>query len=109
MSHRRRIHAMSYNSMIFPRLAAVVFVIFLVGSLSYLCIGGINLNVPFYAHANQLEHVNGKIVAIESTRDFVLETSTGQHLYFHCSNTCRASLKHLQRHMHEQATTDVYY
>jgi hypothetical protein len=93
-------------------MTAVSFVILLIGSFSLLCIGAITLNDRIYFHGSNVEQIEGKIVAIGaagSAIDFVLETASGQHIHFHCSSLCHASLKHLQRHLYEQAATYVFY
>jgi hypothetical protein len=54
-------------------------------------------------------HADGKIVSLGPGKDFVLETASGQRLVFDCSVQCRASLGHMQRHLREQAHTDVYF
>lgn len=95
-----------------PRISAVIFLILLIGSLSFLCIACIDtiaLYQPAEAHLNNVEYVEGKIVAIGAKTDFELVTATGQHLHFHCSNSCAAFMSHLQRHLYEQAITDVFY
>jgi hypothetical protein len=54
-------------------------------------------------------HADGKIVSLGPGKDFVLETASGQRLVFECSEQCRASLGHMQRHLREHAHTDVYF
>jgi len=101
--------------MAFPRVSAVAFLIFLIGSLSLLCIGVIALHRPVVsADSDQftIESAEGEIVAIGPTgpeMDFVLKTATGQYVHFRCASSCQASVGHLQRHFYEQATTYVYY
>ena len=99
--------------MAFPRVSAVAFLIFLIGSLSLLCIGVIALHRPAVsADSDQytIESAEGEIVAIGPTgMDFVLRTATGQYVHFRCASSCQASVGHLQRHFYEQATTYVYY
>ncbi len=95
--------------MALPRVSAVIFLILLIGSLSFLCIGMIAMHQPAETHQNNVEYVEGKIVAIGAKTDFELVTATGQHLHFHCSSSCDAIMSHLQRHLYEQAITDVYY
>ena len=94
---------------VFPRIAAAILVLLLIGSLSLACVGGVALIGPMFAHGGDMEHEAGKIIAIGPGRDFVLETATGGHLVFQCRNQCSASLGHMQRHMREHAHTDVYY
>lgn len=93
----------------FPRIAAALFVIVLIGSLSLVCVGGIALLGPSFDHGDNAEHMNGKIVSIGPGMDFVLQTATGRRIFFQCSDACHASLGHMQRHMREHAATDVYY
>jgi hypothetical protein len=98
--------------MAFPRVSAVVLLIFLIGSLSLLCIGVIAMHQPtgsVGSDQHNVEQAEGKIVAIGPEMDFVLKTATGQYLHFHCASSCHASMGHLQRHLYEQATTFVYY
>jgi len=94
---------------VFPRVAAVIFVFLLIGSLSLVCAGGVALLGPMLIHGGDVEHADGKIISIGPDKDFVLETANGQDLVFQCGDQCRASLGHMQRHMREHAHTDVYY
>jgi hypothetical protein len=91
------------------RFAAAVVVFLLIGSLALVCVGGIALVGPMFAHGDNVAHADGKIVSIGPGRNFVLNTASGQHLVFQCTDRCRASLEHMQRHLHEYAHTDVYY
>jgi len=101
--------------MAFPRVTAVAFLIFLIGSLSLLCIGLVALRQPAVSittDQHNIESVQGKIVSLGPEgpdMDFILETATGQYLHFRCASSCHTSLAHLQRHLYEQATTVVYY
>ena len=93
----------------FPRIAAAFFVLMLIGSLALACVGGIALIGPMFTRGDMAAHAQGKIIAIGPGMDFVLETTSGQRLDFQCGDQCRASLEHMQRHLHEHALTDVYY
>ena len=94
---------------IFPRGAAAIFVFLLIGSLSLVCVGAVALIGPMFSYGDNVAHADGKIVSIGPDRDFVLETTGGQPFVFQCTDQCRASLGHLQRHLREHAHTDVYY
>jgi len=95
---------------IFPRIAAAIFVLLLIGSLSLVCAGGIALLSPIFRYGSDVEHADGKIISIGPGKNFfVLETGSRQHLVFQCGDQCRASLGHMQRHLREHAHTDVYY
>jgi hypothetical protein len=94
---------------IFPRIAAAIFVLLLIGSLALACVGGVALIGPMFSHGDNVAHADGKIITIGPGRDFVLETASGQQLVFQCPDQCRASLGHMQRHLRERAHTDVYY
>ncbi len=94
---------------IFPRIAAAICVLLLIGSLAVVAVGGVALLGPMFAHGDDVAHAQGKIVAIGPGMNFMLQTATGQRLNFQCSNQCRASLGHMQRHLREHALTDVYY
>jgi len=95
--------------MIFPRIAAAIFVLLLIGILAAVCVGGFALLAPRLKYGNDMEHADGKIVSVGPGKDFVLETATGTSLHFQCASSCRASLLHIQRHLHDGAHTDVYY
>ena len=98
-----------FRPSIFPRIAAAIFVCLLIGSISLAIVGAVALIGPMYSHGNNVVHADGKIVAIGPGRDFVLETASGRRFVFMCTVECRASLGHMQRHLREQAHTDVYF
>ncbi len=99
----------------FPRVTAVLFLLLLIGGLSLVCIGTMNLIAPSYSygsHMEHVEHVKGEIVQMEENRsgmDFVLETANRQLIHFQCASLCHASPLHVERHLREHAETDVYY
>jgi hypothetical protein len=95
--------------MAFPRIAAILFVFVLIGSLALACMATVAMIGPVLAHGTDVEHEDGKIIEIGPGEDFVLATASGQHLHFQCGSQCRASLGHMQRHLREHAHTDVYY
>ena len=95
--------------MIFPRIAAAIFVLLLVGMLAAAWVSGFALFGPMLTHGNNVEHADGKIVSIGPGNDFVLETAIGRSLHFQCGSQCHASLLHIQRHLREGAHTDVCY
>ena len=94
---------------IFPRLAAALVVVVLIGSVALASVGAVAWFGPTLAHGSEVEHAAGTIVAIGPGKDFVLLTAQGQRLSFWCAEQCRASLGHMQRHQREHAHTDVYY
>ncbi len=94
---------------IFPRLAAALVVVALIGSIALACVGVVASFGPTLAHGSDVEHAAGTIITIGPGKEFVLLTATGQRLSFWCANQCRASLGHMQRHLREHAHTDVYY
>ncbi len=98
-----------FMASLMPRLAAIVCVVLLIGSIALAGIGGVALFGPVLAHGNDAEHAAGQIVAIGPGEDFVLKTASGASMAFRCAAQCRASLGHLQRHLREHAHTDVYY
>ncbi len=91
------------------RMAAIICVVLLIGSVAIAGIGAVALFGPVLAHGNNAEHAAGQIVAIGPGEDFVLKTASGKSMSFQCAAQCRASLGHLQRHLQEHAHTDVYY
>ncbi|HXZ03888.1 MAG TPA: hypothetical protein VEH81_03595 [Ktedonobacteraceae bacterium] len=98
-----------FRSSIFPRVAAAIVVFLLIGSISLVCVGAVALVGPMFSHGDNVVHAGGKIVSIGPGRDFVLETASGHRFVFQCTDQCRASLGHMQRHLRELAHTDVYY
>ena len=99
----------AFIASLIPRIAAIVCVVLLIGSIAIAGIGAVALFGPVLAHGANTEHAAGQIVAIGPGEDFVLKTATGQSMAFQCAAQCRASLGHLQRHLREHAHTDVYY
>ncbi len=96
----------------FPRVTAVLFLLLLIGGLSIMCIGTMNLLAPSYSYGSNMEHVKGEIVQMrmnKSGMDFVLETANRQLMHFQCASICQASPLHIERHLREHAETDVYY
>ena len=91
------------------RIAAMLLVLVIMGSLSLAFIGIVAIGGPILAHGTNVEHTDGEILNVGPGRDFWLKTATGQTLFFLCGDRCRASLGHLQRHKNERARTDVYY
>jgi hypothetical protein len=100
---------MQFRSSIFPRIAAAIFVCLLIGSISLACVGTVALIGPMFSHGDNVVHADGKIVSIGPDKDFVLETASGHRFDFQCTDQCRASLGHMQRHLREHAHTDVYF
>ncbi len=88
---------------------AAVIVLLLIGCLAIVGIGLVNWVGPILAHGTHVQHEGGKILTIESGKDFIFLTDHGQRMNFECRSQCRASLGHMQRHVKEKAHTDVYY
>ena len=96
----------------FPRVTAVLFLLLLIGSLSFMCIATMNLIASTHVAGSRVEHVEGEIVQMrmnKSGMDFVLETANRQSMHFQCDNYCQASSPHVERHLREHAETEVYY
>ncbi|TMC18853.1 MAG: hypothetical protein E6J34_16190 [Chloroflexi bacterium] len=97
--------------MISPRITAGIVVLLLISVFS---LSGIVLTMwagPLLTHDPTTLHVGGKITNMVNVpaKNFVFETDDHQTLNFRCGDGCRASLTHMQRHVNEQAHTDVYY
>ncbi len=99
----------SFLATVIPRLLATLYVGVLIGGISLFMLVGIAWIGPTLNHGTHTEHAAGEIVALGPGKDFTLLTATGRRLTFQCGSGCRASLGHMQRHMSEQAHTDVYY
>lgn len=95
--------------MSFPRIRAAVFVLLLIGSFVLLSVSAVTLIGPAVTHGLNVEHDDGMIVAIHPNMNFVLRTSGGKSIDFHCGSRCRNDIEHMLRHLHEHAHTDVYY
>jgi len=97
-------------AMAFPRTCAGLAVLLLIGLLSIAAIFAVMTFGPTLAHGTKVQHVNGKVLKIvRPDRDFTFKTAKGEILQFQCRNQCRASAGHLQRHINEKASTDVYF
>jgi hypothetical protein len=95
--------------MLFTRAGAAICVILLIGGLSMAGITLIAWLGPMSTHGTNIMHTGGTVIEVGPDRDFVFETGTGKDLNFVCTTRCRASLRHLLRHLKEKAHTDVYY
>ncbi len=91
------------------RVRATIIVLLLVGGLSLAGVGLAAWLGPMSAHGTDVMHVGGKVIQVEPNRDFLFETDEDTKLSFVCNTNCRASLRHLIRHVKEKAHTDVYY
>ena len=92
-----------------PRVMAAGIVLLLIGIFALVGIGLVTWIGPMLAHGSKVEHVGGKILAIENGKDFTFLTDDGQRKTFECREQCRSSLGHMQRHVNEKAHTDVYF
>ncbi len=95
--------------MISARMSATIIVLVLVGGLA--CVGVVMTGWlgPMSAHGTNVLYVNGKVTEVGPGKNFEFETTTHEQLAFVCGDNCRASLRHLTRHVKENAPTDVYY
>ena len=97
------------NTMFFARVGAAIFVILLISGFAFVGVAGAAVLGPMSAHGTNVDHVGGKVIQIGPGRDFVFKTNAGIQVDFICGLNCRASLRHLQRHLKEGAPTDVYF
>jgi hypothetical protein len=95
--------------MIATRIKAVIFVFLLIGSLAVAGIAVAAWLGPMSAHGTNVMHVGGSVLQVGPGRDFVFKTDNDKQMAFLCDTGCRASLRHLVRHVKEKAHTDVYY
>jgi hypothetical protein len=95
--------------MIFARTSAVIFVILLLGSLTWAGVAVASWLGPMSAHGTNVMHVNGLVTNVGPGKDFTFMTADGAKMSFVCNTNCRASQLHLVRHLREKASTDVYY
>ncbi len=95
--------------MILARTGAVIFVVLLLGVLGLAGVTAAAFLGPMSAHGTNVLHVGGLVTNVGPGKDFTFETSTGTKMSFVCGTSCRASQRHLVRHLKEKANTDVYY
>ncbi len=95
--------------MIFGRAGAVIFLLLLIGTFAIAGIAATAWIGPMSAHGTNVMHVGGYVIQVGPGKDFVFQTDAGKNMTFVCGTGCRASLRHLQRHVKEKAHTDVYY
>lgn len=95
--------------MLSTRARAIIFVFLLIGGLASLMTWMVAWLGPVSVHGTNVIHAAGDVISVGPDRNFVLETATSQKLSFVCSTGCRASSRHLLRHLKEKAHTDVYY
>jgi len=95
--------------MIFTRIGAVIFVILVLGGLAWTGVVVTAWLGPMSAHGTNVMHVNGFVTNVGPGKDFTFVTDEGTKMSFKCNETCRASQRHLVRHVKEKAATDVYY
>lgn len=93
----------------FPRLAAAIFVLFLIGGLVWAAIAAVSMIGPALAHGDNAAHVAGTIIKVNMDDSFIFKTSGGRDLHFICTERCLHEVAHMQRHVREGAHTDVYY
>jgi hypothetical protein len=92
-----------------PRICVSIFVLLLIGVLTFAGVTVAAWLGPMSAHGTNVMHVGGDVLQVGPGKNFVFETDTKEKLAFVCGTGCRASLRHLQRHVKEKAHTDVYY
>jgi amino acid transporter len=95
--------------MLSTRARAIIFVFLLIGGLASLVTWMVAWLGPVSAHGIDVMHAAGDVISVGPDKNFVLETAAGQKITFVCGTSCRASSRHLQRHVKEKAHTDVYY
>lgn len=95
--------------MIFTRIGAAIFVLLLIGSLTFAGVAIAAWLGPMSGHGTDVLHVGGDVVQVGPGKNFVFETTAGEKMSFVCGTDCRASMRHLERHVKEKAHTDVYY
>ncbi|MBE3560998.1 MAG: hypothetical protein IMW89_17510 [Ktedonobacteraceae bacterium] len=93
-----------------PHITAALVVLVLIGVVSAFAIGLLSTLGPLMAHGPGAMHVAGKIVEVDDKdHSFIVQTTTGQKLHFHCDSRCLSQIHHMERHVTEKASTDIYY
>lgn len=92
----------------FPRLSAWLMTLALLGLVTLGALQG--LRALETSAPEHMEHMKGIVTAIRGGDDFAARIPGHAGLvWFHIARGGRISLAHLQRHMREQAPTDIYY
>lgn len=92
----------------FPRIAAWLVVLALVGMGTLCALQGLRALEP--QTPERLEHVHGIVVAMRAGDQFAVRAPGHVGIiWFRIASGARISLAHLERHLQEHASTDVYY
>ena len=92
----------------FPRVSAWLMTLILLGLATMGAVQGLHALEP--AAPERLDHVHGVITAIRGGDVFAVRVpGHAGVIWFRIARGAHISLAHLERHLHEQASTDVYY
>jgi hypothetical protein len=92
----------------FPRVAAWLMTLALLGLTTVCALQGLRALEP--GAPDHLDHVHGVITAMRGGGVFAVRVSGRPGVvWFRIARGAHISLAHLERHLHEQAATDVYY
>jgi hypothetical protein len=94
----------------FSRIAAAFTLATLLLSIIVVAILGIQSIGTHITHGSEVEHKQGVILSkSDIDNSLTFQTDSGQIIYFACKQRCLTQLEHIQRHIYEHASTDVYY
>lgn len=93
----------------FSRIAASFTLIVLFALIIAVAILGTQSIGRQITHGNMVEHIHGVILPNDTNNNLAVKTDSGQVMHFMCTERCLTELGHIQRHIYEQAPTDVYY
>lgn len=92
----------------FPKVGAWLVILVLLGVATLGALQGLRALEP--SAPTHLEHVHGVITEMRGADDFAMRIPGHAGLeWFRVAPGAHISMAHLERHMHEQAPTDVYY
>lgn len=92
----------------FPGFTAWLMTLALLGMTTLGALQGLRALEPIAP--GHLEHIHGVITAIHGGGIFAVRTpGRAGVIWFRVARGAHISLTHLERHLHEQAGTDVYY
>ena len=92
----------------FPRVTAWLMTLALVGLVTLCAVQGLRALEP--GAPAHLDHVQGTITAVHGGDVFAVRApGRSRVIWFRVAHGAHISLAHLRRHLHERATTDVYY
>lgn len=91
------------------RISAAILIFVFLAAISLVVINGLSWAEGIAMHGSAVEHQHGKIESLGPGSTIIFKTDAGAILNLQCSARCLTELHHVQRHITENAPTDLYY